>query len=152
MVVIGAGNILNCSLRKMYNEDEQTVPRLAVLGETSLDANYHFACVLNFVAYTFMMFIYISIYVCPNFIALCIGIRLLFIGYAEHLAVKKAVSVHTASTLGSTTVCPLWQLLFRWVNPVPCWRMRRIGTFINGLRKRKVPRNRRDFDIHRWIC
>ena len=42
-LVIGAGNILNCSLRKMYDEDEQVVPRIAILGESTIDANYHFA-------------------------------------------------------------------------------------------------------------
>ena len=42
-LVIGAGNALNCSTRKMYEDDQKVVPRMAILGESNIDANYHFA-------------------------------------------------------------------------------------------------------------
>ena len=36
--------MLNCSRRKTHDDDEQVVPRLAILGEQHIDANYNFAC------------------------------------------------------------------------------------------------------------
>ena len=42
-LVIGAGNALNCSMRKMYDDDQKVVPRIAILGDSNIDANYHFA-------------------------------------------------------------------------------------------------------------
>ena len=40
-LAIRAGNTLNCSPSKFY-EDEEVAPRQEMLGEYSLDANYHF--------------------------------------------------------------------------------------------------------------
>ena len=34
-LVIGAGNALNCSMRKMYEDDQKVVPRMAILGESN---------------------------------------------------------------------------------------------------------------------
>ena len=42
-LVIGAGNVLDCSLRKIYDEEEQVTPLLTILGGDVIDANYHYA-------------------------------------------------------------------------------------------------------------
>jgi len=42
-LVIGAGNVLNCSQRKMYDDEDHVTPTLKILDRSEVDANCHYA-------------------------------------------------------------------------------------------------------------